>query len=151
MKLRENTLFTGKHYVFGMHVKEIKEQIDLLSDNINIGKLGVHFHRKTQNVSEWNLKFELENVLTDETLNDIDLLNIGGGIPIKYKNFRADVLNSIYKEIKGLREFLDKYNIKLIIEYDGTGFNGWQAQVNGKRLRTIQEEIEKALVNIFTK
>ncbi|PIV39377.1 MAG: tRNA pseudouridine(38-40) synthase TruA [Candidatus Omnitrophica bacterium CG02_land_8_20_14_3_00__42_8] len=35
-------------------------------------------------------------------------------------------------------------NIRLIIEYDGTGFNGWQAQVNSKKLRTIQEEIEKA-------
>ena len=27
MKLRENTLFTGKHYVFGMHAKEIKEEL----------------------------------------------------------------------------------------------------------------------------
>ncbi|HAZ09573.1 MAG: tRNA pseudouridine(38-40) synthase TruA [Omnitrophica bacterium GWA2_41_15] len=42
-------------------------------------------------------------------------------------------------------------NIKLIIEYDGTGFNGWQAQVNGKRLRTIQEEIEKAAKKLFGK
>jgi len=42
-------------------------------------------------------------------------------------------------------------NIKLIIEYDGTGFNGWQAQVNGKRLRTIQEEIEKAAKRLFGK
>ncbi len=42
-------------------------------------------------------------------------------------------------------------NIKLIIEYDGTGFNGWQAQVKGKRLRTIQEEIEKAAKKLFGK
>jgi len=34
-------------------------------------------------------------------------------------------------------------NIKLIIEYDGTAYNGWQRQKNG---RTIQEEIEKALM-----
>ncbi|MDP3285723.1 MAG: tRNA pseudouridine synthase A, partial [Desulfobacterales bacterium] len=33
-------------------------------------------------------------------------------------------------------------NIKLTIEYDGTAYNGWQRQKNG---RTIQEEIEKAL------
>nr|MBU1328116.1 tRNA pseudouridine(38-40) synthase TruA [Candidatus Omnitrophota bacterium] len=42
-------------------------------------------------------------------------------------------------------------NIKLIIEYDGSGFNGWQAQVQGKRLRTIQEEIEKAGKRLFGK
>jgi len=42
-------------------------------------------------------------------------------------------------------------NIKLIIEYDGTGFNGWQAQVKAKKLRTIQEEIEKAAKKLFNK
>lgn len=33
-------------------------------------------------------------------------------------------------------------NFKIIIEYDGTDFNGWQIQVAG---RTVQGEIEKAL------
>lgn len=33
-------------------------------------------------------------------------------------------------------------NFKLTIEYDGTDFHGWQAQ---KGLRTVQQEIEKAL------
>ena len=33
-------------------------------------------------------------------------------------------------------------NFKLIIEYDGTGFNGWQVQAAG---RTVQGEIEKAV------
>ncbi len=41
-------------------------------------------------------------------------------------------------------------NIKLIIEYDGAGFNGWQTQrVPGKRLKTVQEEIEKAAKKLF--
>jgi len=41
-------------------------------------------------------------------------------------------------------------NIKLIIEYDGAYFNGWQTQrVAGKRLRTVQEEIEKAAKKLF--
>lgn len=32
--------------------------------------------------------------------------------------------------------------LKAIVEYDGTGFSGWQSQSNG---RTVQQEIEKAL------
>ncbi|MBI9105913.1 MAG: tRNA pseudouridine(38-40) synthase TruA [Spirochaetales bacterium] len=35
-----------------------------------------------------------------------------------------------------------KRNIKLTVSYDGTDFNGWQVQTNG---RTVQGEIEKAL------
>jgi tRNA pseudouridine38-40 synthase len=52
-----------------------------------------------------------------------------------------------------------KRNIKLIIEYDGAGFNGWQTQrvtshrfqVAGKRLKTVQGEIEKAAKKLFRK
>ncbi|KAB3528858.1 tRNA pseudouridine(38-40) synthase TruA [Alkaliphilus serpentinus] len=33
-------------------------------------------------------------------------------------------------------------NVKIIIEYDGTNFSGWQQQPNG---RTVQEEVVKAL------
>jgi tRNA pseudouridine38-40 synthase len=36
-------------------------------------------------------------------------------------------------------------NIKLTISYDGTDFNGWQVQSNG---RTVQGEIENALASI---
>ncbi len=39
-------------------------------------------------------------------------------------------------------------NIRLTISYDGTNFNGWQVQKNG---RTVQEEIEKALQTIHGK
>jgi len=51
-------------------------------------------------------------------------------------------------------------NIRLTIEYDATGFNGWQAQKStrapehqstSKRLRTIQGEIEKAGKKLFGK
>ena len=35
--------------------------------------------------------------------------------------------------------------IKLIIEYDGTGFHGWQIQNNA---HTVQEEMEKAILRI---
>jgi tRNA pseudouridine38-40 synthase len=37
-------------------------------------------------------------------------------------------------------------NIRLTIEYDGTDYVGWQFQING---RSIQEEIEKALKQLF--
>ncbi|WP_053955676.1 tRNA pseudouridine(38-40) synthase TruA [Inediibacterium massiliense] len=39
-------------------------------------------------------------------------------------------------------------NVKMIIEYDGTNFYGWQKQKNA---RTVQEEIEKALERILKK
>lgn len=37
-------------------------------------------------------------------------------------------------------------NIKLVLEYDGTNFVGWQVQLNGP---SIQEELEKALGQIL--
>ncbi|MBN1406035.1 MAG: tRNA pseudouridine(38-40) synthase TruA [Candidatus Omnitrophica bacterium] len=39
-------------------------------------------------------------------------------------------------------------NIKLIIEYDGTNYNGWQRQDGKPKLRTLQAEIEKAIKKI---
>ncbi|MBU3911732.1 MAG: tRNA pseudouridine(38-40) synthase TruA [Candidatus Omnitrophica bacterium] len=42
-------------------------------------------------------------------------------------------------------------NIRLTIEYDGTRFMGWQAQANTKKLKTVQEEIEKAACKLFGK
>jgi tRNA pseudouridine38-40 synthase len=37
-------------------------------------------------------------------------------------------------------------NIRLIIEYDGTDYVGWQFQING---RSVQEEVEKAIKQIL--
>ncbi|MDP2912187.1 MAG: tRNA pseudouridine(38-40) synthase TruA [Candidatus Omnitrophota bacterium] len=43
-------------------------------------------------------------------------------------------------------------NIKLTIEYDGAGFNGWQTQrVKGRKLKTVQGEIEEAGEKLFGK
>lgn len=42
-------------------------------------------------------------------------------------------------------------NIRLTIEYDGSRFSGWQAQSNTRKLRTIQEEIERSAVRLFGK
>jgi len=116
MRMKEYTIRTEKHFVFGMYSSQINELIPKLRKNSKINKLGIHFHRKTQNISEWSLKEELQDVLDEKTLTQIDLLNIGGGIPVKYKNYSDDVLPYIFGKIKELKEWLNGYNIELIIE-----------------------------------
>jgi len=39
-------------------------------------------------------------------------------------------------------------NIKLIVQYDGTNFNGWQVQKKHPQARTVQAVLEKALERI---
>jgi len=114
LRLREHTIHTGKHFVFGFSSKRINELLKELKENKNIKKLGIHFHRKTQNVSEWNLLDELKDSIEDFSL--IDLVNIGGGIPAEYKNFRKEVSEHIFSKIRELREFLNSKDIKMIIE-----------------------------------
>ena len=116
MRLKEHTIHTGKHFVFGMYSDKVSKLIPKLKENENINNLGIHFHRKTQNISEWSLKHELEDLLNENILKKIDYINIGGGIPVKYKNFRAEILDNIFSEIKKLREWLKKYDTQLIIE-----------------------------------
>ena len=41
-----------------------------------------------------------------------------------------------------------KSNYQIILEYDGTHFNGWQYQKNGL---SVQNEVEKSLKKIFKK
>jgi len=116
MKLKENTLFTGKHYVFGMRLKQIQELIPKLRENKNIEKLGIHFHRKTQNVSEWSLKDEIENSLGEKYLKLIDIINLGGGLPSNYANIHDRAIESIFTKIKELKDYVKEFNIDLIIE-----------------------------------
>lgn len=40
-------------------------------------------------------------------------------------------------------------NIKIILEYDGLLFKGWQKQT-GKTVKTIQGEVEKVLSSILS-
>jgi len=115
MKLKENTMFTGKHYVFGMTLNQIQNYVPKLNKNKNIGKIGIHFHRKTQNVSEWNLKYEIEKSL-ENILPIIDELNLGGGLPANYHNIHNKSIENIFKQIKELKNYTDKFKIKLIIE-----------------------------------
>jgi len=116
MKLKENTIKTEKYYVFGMESNIISQKIQELKNHKNIDKLGIHFHRKTQNMAEWNLAYELQNTFSQEIFNNIDILNIGGGLPSEYANTNIKVFDSIFKKIQELKSFLNKNNIELMIE-----------------------------------
>jgi ornithine decarboxylase len=114
MRFKEHTIHTGKYFVFGMYSEQINRLLPELRKNPSISKLGIHFHRKTQNVSEWSVKDELEQSIKEWKC--IDYVCIGGGLPIKYKNFTADVLPSIFSKISELRKWLNSLNVKMIIE-----------------------------------
>lgn len=116
IRLQEHTIHTGKYYVYGMYMHKAKELIQKLHNHKSIASLGIHFHRKSQNVSEWSLHYELKQMLDEDILNKISYVNIGGGLPVQYKNFRANVLDNIFKEVHTLREWLTQHDIKLIIE-----------------------------------
>lgn len=120
IKLRENTIRTEKYFVFGIksdivnkRILQISKDNDLMK---NIDGLGVHFHRKTQNMSEWNLIYEISNMLSKEVLEVISSINIGGGLPSEYANTNINVLNSIFRKITELKEWMNNQGIKLIIE-----------------------------------
>jgi ornithine decarboxylase len=116
LKLKENTLRTEKYFVFGMTSEIINRRIRQLQTNDKIEKLGVHFHRKTQNMSEWNYQYEMPNILAPDVLQMIDVMNIGGGLPSEYANTNVDVVNSIMTKITELKSWLNEQNIQLIIE-----------------------------------
>tara|TARA_Y100000310_G_C20627824_1_gene786949 strand:+ start:275 stop:1303 length:1029 start_codon:yes stop_codon:yes gene_type:complete len=116
MKFSERRVQSGKYFVYGMDSHKVSEFILKLKDNKNIGKLGIHVHRKSQNTSEWTLQNELEESLSKEVLEIISIINIGGGLPVKYRNYTSDVLNYIFSQIKDLREWLREKNISLVVE-----------------------------------
>jgi len=115
MKLKENTIHTGKHFVFGLSSKDVNEIIQEQNNNKNIKEINIHFHRKTQNISEWELKEELEQSLEEHTLQNINTINLGGGLPITYNNSKAET-EYIFKKINELNEWLQQYQINTIAE-----------------------------------
>ncbi len=112
MGLKENTLKTEKYFVFGMGSNLINKRIK----EINNIKLGIHFHRKTQNMAEWNIQYELSQCLNEDTLQKISIINIGGGLPSEYAITNVNVIPSIKKKIKEFKEWIHSYNIQLVIE-----------------------------------
>ena len=116
MKLKENTVKTERYYVFGIESKAINRLIPELKANPHISKLGVHFHRKTQNVSEWDLIREISELIDDNNWQHLSYLNIGGGLPVMYKNISDRAIDSAIKKISELSDWLKQKNIALIIE-----------------------------------
>ena len=116
IRLKEHTVQTGKHFVFGMYSHQVNRLLPKLAKNNQIKQLGIHFHRKTQNVSEWSLQEELSEIIYPDNWKNINIVNIGGGLPVEYKNYRAEAMPYIFKKIADLKTFLTEKNIKMIIE-----------------------------------
>lgn len=116
LRMKEHTIKTEMHYVYGMYSSLVNELIPKLRGNKHIGVLGVHFHRKTENIGEWEITDELSELLPKETMERIDVLNIGGGMPVEYKNYSAETLPHIFKRIKEARRWANGYGAKLMAE-----------------------------------
>jgi len=116
MRLKENTVKTERYYVFGFGVDDVNRIVPELRSNEFISKLGIHFHRKTQNVAEWDLVHELSEIIDEPVWCQLDYFNIGGGLPAMYKNISDKVVPSVMAQIRSLAEFLASKEVKLIIE-----------------------------------
>jgi ornithine decarboxylase len=116
IKLKENTIRTEKYFVFGINSDTANKLLKDLRNHKNIVKLGIHFHRKTQNMSEWNLEYEISNLFDENTLNKLDFINIGGGIPSIYANTNEDVIRTVFDKVLKFKEFLNKKDIQMIVE-----------------------------------
>jgi ornithine decarboxylase len=114
MKIREHTVNTGKYFVYGFSKEKVKELLKNLSKEKLI-TLGLHFHRKTQNIGEWFLKEDFEEIFSEEEINLIKYVNIGGGFPYYYVNSKPN-LDYIFEKVKEFKDYLNKRNIKLITE-----------------------------------
>jgi ornithine decarboxylase len=116
MRFQETTVYKGRYFLFGMMPERINSLIPGLSKNPRIGKLGIHFHRKSQNTGNWSYREMLQEVLDGETLEAVDIMNIGGGIPIKYKNTGDSNMEYIVQKLRELREWLHDNDIKMVCE-----------------------------------
>ena len=120
LKLKENTIKTETHFVFGIESKIVNKRIQEIHSSelygTKIKTLGIHFHRKTQNLAEWKLRYELEDILESKTLAAIGIINIGGGLPSFYANTNLNAMQGIRRQILDFKSFLNDKNIKLMIE-----------------------------------
>ena len=119
-----------------MRAKQVNELIPKICEYENIVCRGIHFHRKTQNTSEWSLKYELEQTIKPEILQKIHMVNIGGGLPDVYKNSRPEIINQIMSKILELKKWLNQQKISTVIE-------------PGRYLAAHSIELETSIKNIY--
>lgn len=116
MKFREHRIGTGKYFVYGFSSKRVNDIIRELKGNENISSLGVHIHRKSQNTSEWEIVGDLKDSLSNESLEAVDFINLGGGIPSEYRSSSPKILDYVFKKLAETKKWLDEKKIVGIIE-----------------------------------
>ncbi|MEA3414189.1 MAG: decarboxylase, partial [Nanoarchaeota archaeon] len=116
MKFLEHRIGTGKYFVYGMSSIKVNEIISKIKNHEFINRLGVHLHRKSQNVSEWEIVLELEDSLEKESLKRINFINLGGGLPSVYKSSNVKIFSYVFEKLKETQKWLEEKNIQCFIE-----------------------------------
>ena len=116
LKLKERSIRTEKYFVFGIEAEAVDKKIKELYKLKQIEFLGIHFHRKTQNMAEWNYGFELSEIFDSEFFKCIDVINMGGGLPAGYANTDMRLLEGIFSKINEFYSWCKEKKIKLMIE-----------------------------------
>ena len=114
VKFREHTFYTGKNFVFGISWKKLLGLIKHYNLD-RVDSLGLHFHRKTQNIGDWYITHEFKYLFPSEAHRFIQKVNIGGGIPFVYANSQPDV-STILRDIASFRDYLHDHGLLLVIE-----------------------------------
>ena len=105
MKFQEHRITAGKYFIYGLPANRVNEIISEIKDDKRIGKMGVHIHRKSQNAAEWEIKDELVDSLSVESLERVDIINIGGGLPIRYRTYTSEIMPYIYDKIREVKDW----------------------------------------------
>lgn len=116
MKFQEHRIGTGKYFAYGMSARKVNEVISGIGEKEYIEKIGVHLHRKSQNTTEWEIKQELIDSFNEDVLKRINIVNLGGGLPVRYRSYTMDILPYIFKKIKEARDWLAERNIEVYVE-----------------------------------
>tara|TARA_Y100000310_G_scaffold340666_1_gene437248 strand:- start:767 stop:1801 length:1035 start_codon:yes stop_codon:yes gene_type:complete len=116
MRFLEHRVGSGRYFVYGLSAKRVNELIEELDSDKRVDGIGVHVHRKSQNVVEWNILDEIKDSLSEDSLSKIKTVNLGGGLPVKYKTYTSNVLPYIFEKIKEVSDFLKERGIETYIE-----------------------------------